>query len=42
MIAHYAKMLNPRYVYRSSATGRFVSRLYAMAHPATTYATRRS
>ncbi len=37
MIAHYAAMLNPRYAYRSSVTGRFVSRLFAMMHPRTTY-----
>jgi len=33
MIAHYAAMLNPRFAFRSSVTGRFVSRLYALAHP---------
>lgn len=26
----------PRYRYRSAVTGAFVSRLYALAHPATT------
>ncbi len=30
----------PRYVYRSSETGRYVSKLYALLHPATTYKAR--
>lgn len=37
MILHYLALANPRYVYRSSITGKFVSRLYAALHPATTY-----
>jgi hypothetical protein len=37
MIAHYAALLNPRYVFRSSVTGRFVSRAYAALHPRETY-----
>ncbi len=36
MIAHYAALLNPRYVFRSSITGKFVSRAYAAIHPMTT------
>lgn len=31
------RLLKPRYVYKSAADGRFVSRLYALLHPATTY-----
>ncbi len=42
MILHYAAMFNPRFVFRSSVTGRFVSRLYAALHPATTYRDRLS
>ncbi len=33
MIAHYLRMLDPRYVYRSSITGQFVGRAYALMHP---------
>lgn len=33
MIAHYAAMLNPRYRYRSSVSGEFVTRAYAFLHP---------
>lgn len=33
MIAHYARMLDPRYRYRSAVTGLFVSRAYAILHP---------
>lgn len=36
MIGHYLRMLDPRYVYRSSQSGRFVTRAYALLHPATT------
>lgn len=41
MIRDLTKLLNRKYVYRSAVDGRFVSRLYALAHPATTYAVRR-
>lgn len=41
MIRDLTKILNFRYIYRSADTGRYVSRLYALAHPRTTYATRR-
>ncbi len=37
MILHYLAVLNPRFVFRSSVTGRFVSRGYAILHPQTTY-----
>lgn len=37
MILHYLAMLNPRFVFRDSGTGRFVTRLYAIANPRTTY-----
>jgi hypothetical protein len=30
------KLLKPRYVYRSSVTGLFVSKAFAEAHPETT------
>ncbi len=40
MIAHYLRMLDPRYVYRDAGTGRFVTRLYALANPKTTVAER--
>lgn len=30
----------PRYRYRSSITGRYVSRVYALLHPETTYKAR--
>lgn len=30
------KALDPRYRYRSAETGEFVSRLFAILHPATT------
>lgn len=33
MIRHYLAMLNPRFVFRSAVTGRFVSRAYAILHP---------
>lgn len=36
MIDHYAALLNPRFVFRSSVTGQFVSRAYAALHPRTT------
>jgi len=36
MIRHYLAMLNPRYVFRDSITGKFISRPYAMLHPHTT------
>lgn len=36
MIAHYLRMADPRYRYRSSVTGLFVTRAYAALHPRTT------
>lgn len=36
-VMHYARVIDPRYVYRSAINGRFVSRGYAMMNPATTY-----
>lgn len=30
------KLLGKRYIYRSAKTGRFVPRIYAKRHPATT------
>lgn len=41
MIRDLSKIFNRRYVYRSAADGRFVSRAYALLHPTTTYAVRR-
>ena len=41
MIRNILKALDPRYVYRSAITGRFVSRLYAVAHPDETIRERR-
>lgn len=38
MIRDLTKILNRRYVYRSSVDGRFVTRLYALLHPRETYA----
>lgn len=29
-------VLNPRYVFRSAITGRYMSRIYALLHPSTT------
>lgn len=40
MIRHLIAMVNPRYAFRSSVDGRYVTRVYALAHPATTYGTR--
>lgn len=42
MIAKLLNMLRrkPRYLYRSSVTGRYVSQAYAEANPATTVAER--
>ncbi len=37
MIRHILAVANPRYVFRSSVTGKFVSRWYALANPKTTY-----
>ncbi len=36
IIRHMLAVLNPRYVFRDSGTGRFVGRIYAMMHPKTT------
>ncbi len=41
MIKRAFALLNPYKVFRSSITGRFVSRLHALANPRTTYATQR-
>lgn len=41
MIRDLTKLLNRKYVFRSAETGEFVSRAYALLHPATTYATLR-
>lgn len=30
------KLLHPHYVFRDAATGRYVTRLYALAHPGST------
>ena len=35
-------VLNPRYRFRSAITGQYVSRLYALLHPATTVRERKS
>lgn len=37
MIALIKKLLGRRYLYRSSITGRFVSKAFADSNPATTY-----
>ena len=39
MTSRLKKLLSRRFVFRSAVTGRYVSRLYALAHPRTTYAT---
>jgi hypothetical protein len=36
MIHHIKKLFSRRYVYRSSVTGLFVSKAYALANPSTT------
>lgn len=36
MIDTIKRLIKPRYVYRSSITGEFVSRFYALTHPNTT------
>lgn len=41
MIRRAVKLVSPRYQFRSAVSGRYVSKLYALAHPATTYAVRR-
>ena len=33
MIAHYARLFDHRYRYRSSVTGHFVTRAYTALHP---------
>lgn len=42
MIGHYLAILNPRYAFRDSGTGRFVTRVYAALNPKTTYRDRLS
>lgn len=36
MIGRTIALLSPRWRFRSAVTGEFVSKLYALAHPATT------
>lgn len=36
MIKRLIAALKPRYVYRDASTGKFVSKAYALANPATT------
>lgn len=36
MIARLRALLSPRYRFRSAVTGLFVTRAYALLHPATT------
>jgi hypothetical protein len=36
MIAHIHALLSPRWRFRSAITGEFVSKAYALLHPATT------
>jgi hypothetical protein len=36
MLRNILAAANPRYVFRSSETGEFVTRLYALMHPRTT------
>ncbi len=36
MIHRIVGLLSPRYRFRSSETGLFVTKLYALAHPSTT------
>lgn len=40
VLTRVAKLFSRRYVYRSSVTGRFVSKAFAEANPATTYRVR--
>lgn len=40
MIRHFLAVLHPRYVFRSSVTGQFVSRTFALLHPRETYGKR--
>lgn len=40
MIARVRALLSPRYRFRSAETGHFVTRAYALLHPATTIAER--
>jgi hypothetical protein len=40
MIRRVLALLNPRYRFRSAIDGRFVSRVYAFAHPSTTISER--
>lgn len=42
MIRHYLAIPHPRYVFRSSVTGKFVTRAYAARHPMTTFRDRLS
>lgn len=35
-------VMNPRYVFRSAVTGRYVSRLYALLHPKITVRERKT
>ena len=41
MVIRRRDTLNPRFVFRSAVTGRFVSRLWALLHPETTVKERR-
>lgn len=36
MIARTIALLSPRWAFRSSITGRFVGKVYALLHPSTT------
>ena len=40
MIRRALALLNPRYRFRSAVTGEFVTRVYALAHPAFTVSER--